>query len=100
MYRYICFFSSERRHSSCALVTGVQTCALPSCCSYICLEFASEYPSNSRRILTLVSWRTRAGLDSVTPSAYRYGTSATSPGRNNREWFVKLLFFPDRKRVV
>src|SRR3546814_6069720 len=25
------FFSSRRRHSSCALVTGVQTCALPIC---------------------------------------------------------------------
>src|SRR3546814_18024762 len=31
--RYVCslyfFFSSRRRHTSCALVTGVQTCALP-----------------------------------------------------------------------
>src|SRR3546814_8878660 len=26
---YIFFFSSRRRHTSCALVTGVQTCALP-----------------------------------------------------------------------
>src|SRR3546814_6995053 len=25
-----CVFSSRRRHSSCAVVTGVQTCALPS----------------------------------------------------------------------
>src|SRR3546814_8955071 len=25
----LCFFSSRRRHTSCALVTGVQTCALP-----------------------------------------------------------------------
>src|SRR3546814_1868041 len=25
----ICFFSSRRRHTRCALVTGVQTCALP-----------------------------------------------------------------------
>src|SRR3546814_489855 len=25
----MCFFSSRRRHTSCALVTGVQTCALP-----------------------------------------------------------------------
>src|SRR3546814_15330720 len=25
----ICFFSSRRRHTICALVTGVQTCALP-----------------------------------------------------------------------
>src|SRR3546814_3322574 len=34
---YFCvffFFSSRRRHTRCALVTGVQTCALPifSCC--------------------------------------------------------------------
>src|SRR3546814_3186243 len=26
---YCCFFSSRRRHTRCALVTGVQTCALP-----------------------------------------------------------------------
>src|SRR3546814_9693555 len=26
------FFSSGRRHTGCALVTGVQTCALPICC--------------------------------------------------------------------
>src|SRR3546814_7384966 len=31
--RYIIFFffSSRRRHTRCALVTGVQTCALPIC---------------------------------------------------------------------
>src|SRR3546814_1092626 len=30
--RVVCFlFSSRRRHTSCALVTGVQTCALPIC---------------------------------------------------------------------
>src|SRR3546814_18375165 len=28
-YFYIFFFSSRRRHTRCALVTGVQTCALP-----------------------------------------------------------------------
>src|SRR3546814_6451075 len=29
-YCYLCFFvSSRRRHTRCALVTGVQTCALP-----------------------------------------------------------------------
>src|SRR3546814_9021560 len=27
------FFSSRRRHTRCALVTGVQTCALPICCN-------------------------------------------------------------------
>src|SRR3546814_1433733 len=28
------FFSSRRRHTRCALVTGVQTCALPICWRY------------------------------------------------------------------
>src|SRR3546814_4756206 len=27
--RFLFFFSSRRRHTRCALVTGVQTCALP-----------------------------------------------------------------------
>src|SRR3546814_2184195 len=35
MFIYLCclffFFSSRRRHTRCALVTGVQTCALPIC---------------------------------------------------------------------
>src|SRR3546814_3407418 len=29
---FFLFFSSRRRHTRCALVTGVQTCALPICC--------------------------------------------------------------------
>src|SRR3546814_8000187 len=29
MFLVLFFFSSRRRHTSCALVTGVQTCALP-----------------------------------------------------------------------
>src|SRR3546814_10547887 len=29
LYIFIFFFSSRRRHTRCALVTGVQTCALP-----------------------------------------------------------------------
>src|SRR3546814_1339552 len=32
MYVFFFFFSSRRRHTRCALVTGVQTCALPICC--------------------------------------------------------------------
>src|SRR3546814_8699437 len=38
-YTFLCFFffffSSIRRHPICALVTGVQTCALPICLSLI-----------------------------------------------------------------
>src|SRR3546814_3968783 len=31
LYYLVFFFSSRRRHTRCALVTGVQTCALPIC---------------------------------------------------------------------
>src|SRR3546814_19227612 len=31
------FFSSRRRHTRCALVTGVQTCALPISCAEVAL---------------------------------------------------------------
>src|SRR3546814_10118046 len=31
---YCFFFSSRRRHTRCALVTGVQTCALPICVAH------------------------------------------------------------------
>src|SRR3546814_1050316 len=31
LYFFCFFFSSRRRHTICALVTGVQTCALPIC---------------------------------------------------------------------
>src|SRR3546814_3072862 len=31
LFCYFFFFSSRRRHTRCALVTGVQTCALPIC---------------------------------------------------------------------
>src|SRR3546814_16607752 len=40
MYLFCCFFSSRRRHTSCALVTGVQTCALPISCT--CRSFRNS----------------------------------------------------------
>src|SRR3546814_7378661 len=39
---YLFFFSSRRRHTRCALVTGVQTCALPICGIGATLWQASE----------------------------------------------------------
>src|SRR3546814_4135051 len=38
----ICFFSSRRRHTRCALVTGVQTCALPICTGYAPIVRAAQ----------------------------------------------------------
>src|SRR3546814_9307715 len=36
------FFSSRRRHTRCALVTGVQTCALPIYISDLCKALGKE----------------------------------------------------------
>src|SRR3546814_10033749 len=41
------FFSSRRRHTRCALVTGVQTCALPIC-------IASRSPMQALELLELL----------------------------------------------
>src|SRR3546814_9279816 len=55
LFIYLClllfFFSSRRRHTRCALVTGVQTCALPI------LEHARsllELVANRHRVLVLL----------------------------------------------
>src|SRR3546814_2196705 len=46
---FLFFFSSRRRHTRCALVTGVQTCALPICEASIMM--------NIQEIATLVQYR-------------------------------------------
>src|SRR3546814_2635729 len=52
IFFFLFFFSSRRRHTICALVTGVQTCALPICSTFI------FQPSNLH-----LGARTRARLD-------------------------------------
>src|SRR3546814_9706234 len=53
------FFSSRRRHTSCAVVTGVQTCALP-------ISFSVEGPMRVERDdLPLVVARTLPGSTCV-----------------------------------
>src|SRR3546814_17400247 len=50
MYNVLFFFSSRRRHTRCALVTGVQTCALPiyhgSLAFYVGVYNAGHVPAN------------------------------------------------------
>src|SRR3546814_7202773 len=42
------FFSSRRRHTRCALVTGVQTCALPIC--HLSMHDAIQYYRLARHV--------------------------------------------------
>src|SRR3546814_10117815 len=54
---FLCFFfSSRRRHTRCALVTGVQTCALPICPSFLAHQIAmteSQGISNAQTLFGL-----------------------------------------------
>src|SRR3546814_5180549 len=62
------FFSSRRRHTRCALVTGVQTCALPICCAISCS--ASHIAGSSRRLVRrpcIVTLRLTSVLDRPRP---------------------------------
>src|SRR3546814_2763266 len=43
------FFSSRRRHTRCALVTGVQTCALPISWNFVGLDCEVPEPNSFKR---------------------------------------------------
>src|SRR3546814_2354981 len=60
----IFFFSSRRRHTICALVTGVQTCALPIC------------EASTRDTV----WRMEAVRDALRSAANRKGISQRELG--------------------
>src|SRR3546814_2433858 len=57
------FFSSRRRHTSCALVTGVQTCALPICPGLINVDFADVKTVMSNRGMSMMGIGMASGED-------------------------------------
>src|SRR3546814_3394315 len=64
MVQVLFFFSSRRRHTRCALVTGVQTCALP-----IYLQIITSMPCASR-------WKICDGSPPTLPLfAYKHQTT-------------------------
>src|SRR3546814_8603817 len=70
---YFFFFSSRRRHTRCALVTGVQTCALP----------ISASRGARRRGRGRAGCR-RPGVRSARPAAARRGRRRSGNGRRHR----------------
>src|SRR3546814_18997187 len=84
------FFSSRRRHTICALVTGVQTCALPiSACSMYCCR--------RPRILArrAASARTKAALH-VRCFAGSCEKASSTTRKSRSSWSTRR----DRKSVV
>src|SRR3546814_14103804 len=92
MYR-VFFFSSRRRHTRCALVTGVQTCALPISSVG---NFATAVEQATRRIEAAASGGTEklvgaptAGPSSSTNLPANTNKNASAKGHKDRRSAVK-----------
>src|SRR3546814_1025345 len=64
------FFSSRRRHTRCALVTGVQTCALPILSAAIEEEFSQLDDADRDEFLASIGLE-EPGLNRVIRAAYK-----------------------------
>src|SRR3546814_5172543 len=74
------FFSSRRRHTRCALVTGVQTCALPISlvveAADVYIYLRDEYPAIREVLLAEIGKVEAAGLAARTRIHLRRGAGA------------------------
>src|SRR3546814_4198677 len=92
------FFSSRRRHTRCALVTGVQTCALPICRDGYAL-LRRRWRAGDRITLTLpMTLAVEPTPDDPNVVAYTHGpvVLAADLGPANQPFDA----LPDRKSVV
>src|SRR3546814_9169303 len=70
----MCFFTSRRRHTRCALVTGVQTCALP-----ILVTVTAFHINERNRVLYLAN-NVVAQSGELTTKGVEFEASYTLPG--------------------
>src|SRR3546814_21149408 len=73
VFFFVFFFSSRRRHTRCALVTGVQTCALP----IFCTRFVGS-------TTTHCAWAVAVQSMAATAAAIRRFFMTCSPGVGQR----------------
>src|SRR3546814_9756332 len=71
------FFSSRRRHTRCALVTGVQTCALPICDIDVRVGFSGSYGHQYELTVSMVDG---AGANIETLHRKEYSLGASTGG--------------------
>src|SRR3546814_4156714 len=67
----VVFFSSRRRHTRCALVTGVQTCARPICNGSSALRPGRDHDWGYRELLTADLPASEQAIDSLLPALPR-----------------------------
>src|SRR3546814_3717856 len=74
---YLFFFASRRRHTRCALVTGVQTCALPIWMGVEIVQQAGELRETvTAQVQRLMSWLSANGVMPSNAQLSDLGTQA------------------------
>src|SRR3546814_10071249 len=85
---FIFFFSSRRRHTRCALVTGVQTCALPISRDPAFLSIAEW---QGRTVLTPTGQAMAADLAAGKAKPWPFGSRLLSDGPDGKGGALVLL---------
>src|SRR3546814_15940645 len=80
MCLFFFFFSSRRRHTRCALVTGVQTCALPILLVHVVDSSALDVEGNIRAVRTVLE---EIGADDV-PELLAFNKADLAPSDASR----------------
>src|SRR3546814_5902965 len=80
-----CFFSSRRRHTICALVTGVQTCARP---------IYAHYANKEALFVAVIEAECAAFTNTVRGIGFRPGKlrERSEESRVGEEWFSKCRY--------
>src|SRR3546814_2008762 len=87
----VCFFSSRRRNTRCALVTGVQTCALP----ISRLRLASLYPPDALTQTLAVAQRCTFSLRTL---RYEYPDEIVPAGETPASYLRREVYAGARGR--
>src|SRR3546814_6678627 len=89
MFLCFFFFSSRRRHTRCALVTGVQTCALPIYLTLTSRVLYGDYDKLYRNAFPVTPVTSRGGVQSVGLEAYSDPTTRKNLlNQNDLVWRV------------
>src|SRR3546814_10414329 len=90
----LCFFSSRRRHTRCALVTGVLTCALPIFQGDVILwavRWYCRYPISYRDLEEMLAER---GISVDHTTIYRWVQCYAPEMEKRLRWFWRRGFDP------
>src|SRR3546814_4468122 len=92
------FFSSRRRHTRCALVTGVQTCALPISSGEILVFMDADGQHDPAQIASLLD-RLGQGYDMVVGARDSSGQASAGRSLANR-FYNRLAIWMTGHRVA